>query len=117
MVSTSLTSELFYDSRAFRHPFPYTAAMASLPDSRHHLHELIDQLSDQQLRQAEQALESIRQDRERRSEAHRNPESVNTPLVQENGLLVHLGKAPQGFDWDRLVEDQREERLREVSGL
>ncbi len=40
-----------------------------------------------------------------------------TTLIQENGLLVHLGKAPQSFDWDHMVDEQREERIREISGL
>ena len=35
--------------------------MAATPESRHHLHELVDQLDEQQLSQATQALETIRQ--------------------------------------------------------
>jgi hypothetical protein len=34
--------------------------MAATSDTRHHLHELIDQLNEQQIGQAAQALESIR---------------------------------------------------------
>jgi hypothetical protein len=32
-----------------------------------------------------------------------------TSLVERDGLLVHRGKAPHGFDWSLLVEDCREE--------
>ena len=38
-------------------------------------------------------------------------------LVEKDGLLVHRGEAPRGFDWNRLVEDYREERVRDLSGL
>ena len=51
---------------------------------------------------------------------HGDQSQVEVPaasLLQENGLLVHLGKAPPGFHWNRLVEEQREERIRKVSGL
>lgn len=34
--------------------------MAAIPDPRHHLHELVDQLDEQQISQAAQALEAIR---------------------------------------------------------
>lgn len=34
--------------------------MASQPDSRHHLHDLVDQLDDREIPQAAQALENIR---------------------------------------------------------
>jgi AbrB family looped-hinge helix DNA binding protein len=37
-------------------------------------------------------------------------------LVNRNGLLVHRGKLPKGFDWNRLIEDDREERLRKLAG-
>ena len=40
--------------------FGYTACMAAIPDPRHHLHELVDQLDEQQISQAAQALEAIR---------------------------------------------------------
>lgn len=43
-------------------------------------------------------------------------QSSPVSLVQENGLLVHTGKAPCGFDWDRIVDAEREERFREVIG-
>ncbi len=37
-------------------------------------------------------------------------------LVERDGLLVHLGRLPAGFDWNRTVEEMREERIREVAG-
>ena len=37
-------------------------------------------------------------------------------LVLRNGILVHQGRLPKGANWDRLLEDAREERLRGVTG-
>ena len=36
------------------------------------------------------------------------------PLVKRNGLLMHTGKLPKGYDWNRLIEDDREIRLHEL---
>jgi hypothetical protein len=38
-------------------------------------------------------------------------------MIKENGVGIHLGKAPRGFDWDNLAESAREERIKEASGL
>lgn len=38
-------------------------------------------------------------------------------LIEKQGLLVHRGKLAAGFDWNRVVEDMREERIRDVAGL
>jgi len=38
-------------------------------------------------------------------------------LVQQQGVWVHLGKAPQGFDWNRVLDDARDERIKDVAGL
>ena len=38
-------------------------------------------------------------------------------MVQKNGVWVHLGKAPQGFDWSRIVDDARDERTKDTAGL
>ena len=45
------------------------------------------------------------------------PTQQGPSLVYEDGMLVHTGKLPQGFDWMRLVDDDREERMRKVSRL
>jgi AbrB family looped-hinge helix DNA binding protein len=37
-------------------------------------------------------------------------------LVRHEDLLVHQGVLPKGSDWNRLVEDAREERMRTVTG-
>jgi len=29
-------------------------------------------------------------------------------MVGKDGMLVHPGKLPRGFDWDRLMEDSRD---------
>ena len=38
-------------------------------------------------------------------------------MVQRDGMWVHLGKAPRGFDWNHIVEDTRNERIKDVSEL
>ena len=45
------------------------------------------------------------------------PVGQRPAMVQKNGMLVHLGKAPRGLDWDRLIEDSREDRIKDVAGL
>ena len=37
-------------------------------------------------------------------------------LVRRNGLLVHSGKLPKGYEWDRLIEDDREDRFKKLAG-
>jgi AbrB family looped-hinge helix DNA binding protein len=37
-------------------------------------------------------------------------------LVRKQGVLVHRGKLPPGFDDTRLAEDEREERMRKIGG-
>jgi len=38
-------------------------------------------------------------------------------LILKRGLLLHTGEAAKGYDWGRIVEDQREERIQDISGL
>jgi AbrB family looped-hinge helix DNA binding protein len=38
-------------------------------------------------------------------------------LINRNGLLVHRGKLPRALDWNRLIEDDRDERTRKLAGL
>ena len=38
-------------------------------------------------------------------------------MVRVNGFWVHQGVAPKGFDWNRFMDEEREERHRKVSGL
>jgi AbrB family looped-hinge helix DNA binding protein len=41
-----------------------------------------------------------------------------SPLVEEkDGFVVHMGKFPAGFRWESLIEDEREDRIRETAGL
>ncbi|MEO7650863.1 MAG: AbrB/MazE/SpoVT family DNA-binding domain-containing protein [Bryobacteraceae bacterium] len=44
------------------------------------------------------------------------PVGQRPSLVNRNGLLVHRGKLPKGFDWNRLIEDDREDRMRKLAG-
>jgi len=38
-------------------------------------------------------------------------------MVRKNGIWVHLGKVPRGFDWDVAVDAVREERIKDTSGV
>jgi hypothetical protein len=37
-------------------------------------------------------------------------------MIQENGLWVHTGKLPREFSWDTLIDDIREERIKDLTG-
>jgi AbrB family looped-hinge helix DNA binding protein len=37
-------------------------------------------------------------------------------LVQRGDLLVHQGVLPKEYNWNRLVEDAREDRMRSLGG-
>lgn len=43
------------------------------------------------------------------------PVGQRPSMAQENGVWVHLGKVPQGFDWSRILDDARDERIRDVA--
>jgi AbrB family looped-hinge helix DNA binding protein len=45
------------------------------------------------------------------------PVQRRASLVIRDGLLIHRGKPAKGFDWNRLLEDGREERMRQLAGL
>ncbi len=45
------------------------------------------------------------------------PVQRRASLLDKEGILVHLGQAPPRFDWSRLVEDERDTRLRDVVGV
>ena len=38
-------------------------------------------------------------------------------LIKKDGLWVHTGKLPVGFDIVQAIRDDREERIRKVAGL
>jgi AbrB family looped-hinge helix DNA binding protein len=38
-------------------------------------------------------------------------------MVKKNGFWVHLGKLPEGHDWDSLIDDERNDRIKDLSGL
>lgn len=42
------------------------------------------------------------------------PVQQESALVEEDGILVHTGKLPPGFDWDKFLDDHRELRIREL---
>jgi hypothetical protein len=37
-------------------------------------------------------------------------------LVVVDGLLIHHGVSDAGIDWDRVIDDTREERARQILG-
>lgn len=45
------------------------------------------------------------------------PVERRASLVEKDGILVHMGEAPPDFDWNRAVEEHREERIRDLAGL
>jgi AbrB family looped-hinge helix DNA binding protein len=45
------------------------------------------------------------------------PVKQRASLVHKQGLLVHRGDIEGGLDWSQMVEDQREERIKDVAGL
>lgn len=45
------------------------------------------------------------------------PVEQRSSMVQEDGLLVHQGKVPRGFDWDAAVDAVRDEQIKNASGL
>ena len=38
-------------------------------------------------------------------------------MEKVNGLWVHHGQPPANFDWDRFLNEEREERTRRILGL
>jgi AbrB family looped-hinge helix DNA binding protein len=45
------------------------------------------------------------------------PVGQRSSMVQEKGMWVHLGKVPRGFDWGKVVESVREERIKDTAGI
>jgi AbrB family looped-hinge helix DNA binding protein len=45
------------------------------------------------------------------------PKEQAPAFVQRNGRWVYVGQVHDGFDWDAMVEKDREERDREILGL
>ena len=45
------------------------------------------------------------------------PIEQSPAIVRRDGLWVYLGKVPTGFSWDTIVDDDRERRIQDVSGL
>ena len=54
---------------------------------------------------------------ERSGEFVLRPKEQTPAIVHRNGRWVYVGEVPSGFDWDNMVEKDREERDREILGL
>jgi AbrB family looped-hinge helix DNA binding protein len=46
-----------------------------------------------------------------------NPAKRRPSIIKKQGLWVHTGKMPRGFDSVRAIRDDREERIRRLAGL
>lgn len=44
------------------------------------------------------------------------PAQQGPSMVRINGLWVHLGRVPEGFDWDKMIDNDREERIKDIWG-
>jgi AbrB family looped-hinge helix DNA binding protein len=44
------------------------------------------------------------------------PARQQPSLIRRNGLLIHCGKLPKGYEWDRLVDEDREGRFKKLTG-
>lgn len=45
------------------------------------------------------------------------PVGQPSSMVQKDGIWVHTGKLPHKIDWNRIFQDTRDERIREVAGV
>jgi AbrB family looped-hinge helix DNA binding protein len=45
------------------------------------------------------------------------PIAQGPSLVKKQGLWVHTGKVPSGFDITQLIREDREDRMRKLAGL
>lgn len=45
------------------------------------------------------------------------PVKPTPSMIQENGLWVHTGKLPRDSSWETLLDDMREERIKDLTGL
>jgi AbrB family looped-hinge helix DNA binding protein len=45
------------------------------------------------------------------------PAGRGPSMVRKQGLWVHTGKLPRGFDIVKSIQDDREERIRKLAGL
>jgi AbrB family looped-hinge helix DNA binding protein len=45
------------------------------------------------------------------------PVEQSPSIVRRDGLWVYVGKAPAGFRWETMVDDDREQRIQELLDL
>jgi AbrB family looped-hinge helix DNA binding protein len=38
-------------------------------------------------------------------------------MIKEKGVWVYVGSVPKDFDWDNMVDADREDRIKDLSGL
>lgn len=44
------------------------------------------------------------------------PAEQSPSMVLRDGVWVHLGTLPEGLDWNKLVDHDREERIKDIWG-
>ena len=44
------------------------------------------------------------------------PAEQSPSMVLRDGIWVHLGTLPEGLDWNKLVDHDREERIKDIWG-
>jgi AbrB family looped-hinge helix DNA binding protein len=45
------------------------------------------------------------------------PVDQQPSIIKKKGVWVYIGRVPKGFDWDNMVDADREERIKDLSGL
>jgi AbrB family looped-hinge helix DNA binding protein len=45
------------------------------------------------------------------------PVDQRPSMIKEKGVWVYVGSVPKGFDWDNMVDADREDRIKYLSGL
>jgi AbrB family looped-hinge helix DNA binding protein len=45
------------------------------------------------------------------------PVGQRPSMIQKDGIWVHMGKLPQGLDWDNILEEAEDERIKDLAGL
>jgi len=45
------------------------------------------------------------------------PVGQRPSMIRKEGAWVHLGRLPRGFDWGKLFDEDRDERVKDIAGL
>jgi len=42
------------------------------------------------------------------------PAAQRPSMIKRDGLWVHMGKAPRGFNWNDMIDEDRDERIKDI---